>query len=113
MQRHSLDRSLTVGAKTLEIAEPLLSRWLKSHFMLEQLTGASTIEHLVMEYSQRSENGSGSGSCAAKSVKYLYAVGKMFGLRTLDQDVTTLTELLITTAENQARVSYHRIKGYP
>jgi hypothetical protein len=79
--------------------------------MLEQLTGASAIEHLVTEYSERSEHGSGGG--ASKSVKYLHEVSKMFDLRASDQAVTTLTALLIATADNQARVSYHRINWCP
>jgi hypothetical protein len=40
MELHSLDRLLTVRAKTLEIAEPLLSRWRLSDVILERLTGA-------------------------------------------------------------------------
>jgi hypothetical protein len=64
-----------------------------------------------MEYSQRSEPGSGVG--ASKGVKCLYEASKMFDLRAFDQAVTTLTGLLIATADNQARVSYHRIKLFP
>jgi hypothetical protein len=62
-----------------------------------------------MEYSQRSIHGNGGG--ASKVVKYLHEVSKRFGLPASGQGITTLTRLLI--ADNQAVVSYHRIKWCP